>query len=443
MNIKNKFFHEKIPELRKLKKIFQSLKYKGVDLWPNLMENVYVTYNNEALSSHKFLRILKFLFFFEKFKVPKKEKNKILVNFPLDRTDHHELFTNFIKSFNKKEITIINAYQSGERKLRNIANRFTLSFPNLVKILKIHEHLKKHKTKRILKKPIDYIYLVLFTYYILKKIDYWTEIYKKLKPRAFLGYASYRNNEDITLTQICKKHKIPTFTTQHYAFFDYPTFNSESITYENMISDYILLWGKAPFNIMKKFIPQDKLLIAGNPLYKKIKKSNKKFAPKTCVVFLDYYQYAKSNFEIIKILAEFAEKHKEIKFIIKNHPVNNPKEYEPLVKNTKLILLPRYADKDEWMQKADFIISHNTTIVLEALKFQIPIFRYKDKTCFEMSVPKHEFRNAKELESIFSKIKSNKNYASEYHKAYHHNFFQPEKSSIPDLYKKLITEKSN
>src|SRR3989344_6119729 len=97
------YFYEKIPELGKLREIFTRLKYRNIELWPSIIENSYIYYYQKNMGSFtfRFLRMLKFLFFIEKFKIKGLGKNKLLCSILIDRTDHFNLFKKYISSFKK------------------------------------------------------------------------------------------------------------------------------------------------------------------------------------------------------------------------------------------------------------------------------------------------------------------------------------------------------
>ena len=442
MNVR--FYHEKIPELRELKRIFSGLRYKEIELWPSVLPDVYEWYPEKSRGkfAFKFLRIIKFLLFTEKFKVNGYGKDKILFSILIDRRDHDKLFNSCISSFDKEKILIINALQQGERSFKSVMNRFWFRFPNLAKIFRIWKYLSREGTNKIIKRNSDYVYFILLAYYMFKKIDYWKKIFFLYEPKAYVSYSGYRNNDETIMTQICKKEGKVTIAMQNYALLDYRIFNTESMTYDNIVPDYFLAWGESSKEMLARYIDGRRIIAAGNPLYEKIKRKSSDFRPKTCVMFFDYPQYTQSNFSIIEAVGKFAEKHKDIKFYIKPHPWNEKTDYLDKLKGKKLIWLDRYVDKEEWMSKADFIILHNTTIALEALKYQIPIFRYKDKTLFGLDIPEYNFSNQKELESLFLKVKKEK-HAEKYYKSYCENFYQPTSSRIPEYYRKIILDKIN
>src|SRR3989338_5549524 len=125
-----KFFYEKIPELKKLKDIFEKLEHHKIKLWPSIAPDAYEYFLHMKRGNllFKFIRFIKFVFFIEKFKIKGQGKNKITFSILIDRTDHHNIFNKIISSFNKKDVLSIDAYKSGVKNTRSIARRFWFKF---------------------------------------------------------------------------------------------------------------------------------------------------------------------------------------------------------------------------------------------------------------------------------------------------------------------------
>jgi len=231
-------------------------------------------------------------------------------------------------------------------------------------------------------------------------------------------------------------------TLQNYSLSEFKNFDYETITYENLISDYFLTWGESSKNLLSDYIDKKKLILVGNPIYGKIEKSkNKSFKPKTCVVYLSHYKFDKSNLNLIDLVARFAKNHKKIKFYFSAHPDSNLKIFKERMRGN-MELLPKGFDKDKSMKMGDFFILHNSSIFIEGLSAQVPIFRFDDEFSLLKHVPENSFKNLNQLESIFSKMSKGKNYTNyinSCYKFYNKNFYQP-KISIPEYYKKKILE---
>src|SRR3989344_1063596 len=131
-----RFFHETIPTLHNLKKVFSNLNYKGINLWPTMAHPCYCYLYDHGMGRFlfKILRMLKFIFFKEKFEVKGEKNGKILVSFLIDRKDHHIMWEKSISGFDKKDLIIIDAFKEGKRDFKNINSRFSFDFPHLYKL---------------------------------------------------------------------------------------------------------------------------------------------------------------------------------------------------------------------------------------------------------------------------------------------------------------------
>lgn len=444
----SKFYYEKIPELRKLRHIFSNLKYKNIDLWPSMAPITYNYVYNRKFDSKflNFLRILKFLFFVERFDPKGNGKKKIMTTFCIDRKNHHQLWNLALSSFKEDELITFDAFKTGKRSIWSILKRFSFRSPNLFRMYLLNRYLRNNNLKKIVPNKIDYLYFLTQIYFEERKVDYWNKIIKKYEPLACVSYSPYRNNDETILHQICKMNKIKTFAMQNYSITKFQRFNPESITYENFLSDYFLLWGESSKKILKSFIPEKKLITAGNPIYGRIKPLSKsKFCPKICTIFIGHKQYSSSNFDMIKLVNKFSENHPEIRFRFNIHIDNNRSTYIQKIKGKNIEILPITSGKEELgklFSSSDFIIFHNTTMALEALEYQMPILQYQDKDSVNFDIPPLYFSNLSELNALFKDLsdpKSYKNIIKEDYEAYLRNFYQPKKS-IPACYKEKIKE---
>ena len=330
-------YSDSIPKLKKIKQVLSDLNYKNLELWPSMAPSSYFFIHNKTMGTNLFqiLRIFKFVFFKEKFKVIGDKKNKILVSFLIDRKDHHDFWESCLSKFNKTDLIILDAFQTGRRDILSILKRFSLSFPNFFKICRINQHFKKNKL--VVGSKLDHIYFITQIYYQFKKIDYLSKIVDKYSPNSYVAYSSYRNNDETIITQLVKSTNKTTFTLQNYIVPEFKRFDYETITYENMISDYFLLWGKSSYNTLKKHLETNKLLICGNPLYGGIvKRSVKRFAPKICTIFLSHPNFEESNLRIMDIISEFSKDYPHINFQFNAHPDNNERDIAKLLNDKNL-----------------------------------------------------------------------------------------------------------
>ncbi|MBT3394993.1 glycosyltransferase [archaeon] len=440
-------YSDSIPKLNKIKQVLLDLNYKNLELWPSMAPSAYFFIHNKTMGTTLFqiLRIFKFVFFKEKFNVIGDKKNKILVSFLIDRKDHHNLWKSCLSKFNKTDLIILDSFQNGRRDILSILNRFSISFPNFFKIYGIHQHFKKHRL--IVGSRLDHIYFITQIYFQFKKIDYLSGIVDEYVPRSYVAYSSYRNNDETILTQLVNAINKSTFTFQNYIIPKFKRFDYETITYENMISDYFLLWGKSSYDTLKKHLEKNKLIICGNPLYEGIiKKPIKRFDPKVCTIFLSHPNFKKSNLNIIDIMDKFSREYPHIKFQFNAHPDNNESELAKLLDGKNLFyIFNNSCTKEELLRKSDFIIMYNSTILIEALAYALPIFRYNGDDMKDMLVFSNNFVNFVELKDSFESLFDPITYSKVlrlHKKDYKNCFFQPSNDSVSEIYKKIIKNKT-
>lgn len=392
---------EKIPYIKKMREFYSGWNYKELDLWPIMSSEIYDGYINKKMGNiWGKLMLFKFLFTLDKFKV-KGEREKIFVSYLMGRKDHRELVKKAIEAFPKNSLTILDAY---EYKKNILPFKFKFLFPDFILLLKIWKKFKNKSIKDNLKG--DWIYFLMRTYFRCKQIEQMYSIYHKYLPRAYISFCSSAFSEEAIFTLICKKNKIPTFTLQHGFLSNYSSnFTTFIIQSENIISDYLLLWGKSSYDIQKKFIDKSRLIVVGNPKYSHPRKTSKKFNPREVTVFFSVTGYEESNKKMLKILNGFALKHSEIKFKLKLHPFDNVKNYVKFITAKNIKFVHKEIPIKDLLEISDFVVVHNTSIAYEALLYKIPVFRFKDKFFANIWKNKDTFRNFKELENLYLKFR--------------------------------------
>ena len=415
-------WNEKIPFIKKMKEFYSKMNYKEINLWPIMANDLYTYYSNKSIGKReRFLIVLKCLFRKDIFKV-KGGKNKIFVTYFMPRKDHHVLVQKSIEKFQKREITLMDAY---EYKKRDPLKKGTLRAPDFFLFFRLWNEFRKSNLKEILGK---YYFIILGrTYLRHKEINQFYKIYKKYLPKAHLAFCSQAFAEEAIFASICKKEKIPTFTLQHGLIVEYPYFHAASLLNENIISDYNLIWGKTTYDLLKKFTDPSRLLIVGNPKFSSIVKNNtKSFDPKKCVVFFPVpVENTSTNENIVKTINEFAKNHPKISFEPSVHPFDSLENYKKIMDAKNV----NFVDSDipiiKRIEESDFIILHNTTIAMEALRYGKPIFRFNDKFLVNLWENDDKFKDLKELEKLFKKFGNKKNfekYKRFYAKEFENNF---------------------
>lgn len=433
--MKNELWSDKIPYIKTMKEFYSKLEYKGLNLWPIMANDIYTYYQNQEqrTKKEKTLETFKNFLLLDRIKTSG-EKNKILATYFMARKDHHLFFLNALKQFNEEELNILDFY---EKKIKSPLKRSKISFPKFFLLLKIIHKFKKEKLKEIL--GDNYWLFVSKTYLRHKQINQFEKIYKKYNPRGYIAFCSAAFPEEAILTLFCNKDDIPTFSLQH-GFYSYDTkkFAPIFVQSENIISKYLLLWGQNSYDVQKKHISEGRLIIAGNPKYTApSKREIKDFSLNILTVFLSVPPHEESNKEIVKIINKFAKNNPKIKINIKIHPFDKIENYSSLISESNINFTESTIPVQDLINQSEIIITHYTTIEIEALLYGIPILRYKDKESLPFWKNDDQFANIQELENLIIKLK-NKDYLKEqlnfYDKELNKNFYFENNKSPSEVY---------
>ena len=128
------------------------------------------------------------------------------------------------------------------------------------------------------------------------------------------------------------------------------------------------------------------------------------------------------------------------------HPDNNESELAKLLDGKNLFyIFNNSCTKEELLRKSDFIIMYNSTILIEALAYALPIFRYNGDDMKDMLVFSNNFVNFVELKDSFESLFDPITYSKVlrlHKKDYKNCFFQPSNDSVSEIYKKIIKNKT-
>ena len=225
---------------------------------------------------------------------------------------------------------------------------------------------------------------------LLQKYDYsWIKKYL-----CFLNPASFEN----LITQFMNQKGIVTFSLTDGIFMNYGN-NApvDAVSYHNLSSNYLLMWGQYSVDEYKKIgISSQCLLLAGCPKHTSLKKLKPNNPYKKCCVLLARNGYESSNLKLLDILSSFADK---IEFDLKLHPKNDYSKYEILANSMHLHVLDSKISIDDCLNNDnyDFAIAVNTTSYYEAFINGLPCFRFTDGTFILMEGLNDVFSNQDEL----------------------------------------------
>ncbi len=439
MITEKEFWSEKIPFIKKLKEFFSKIEYQGINLWPVMANDVYTYYKNQEDRTEKeiFLETLKDFILIDKYRLLG-EKGRILATYFMGRRDHHEFFLKSLSSFNKGDLTVLDFYND---KIKTPLKRSKLTFPNLVLLLRLLRKFKEAKLKSLLGRY--YFLFIAKTYLRYNQIRQFHKIYKKYLPQGYIGFCPASFPEEAILTQIAKSHQVQSFSLQHGFYDIHKKFSPVVVQSENVITDYLLLWGKYSYNVQKNYLDKSRLIIAGNPKYGHPEEHPSQiFDPKRAAVFLSVTGFVNSNKDIVSVVNIFAKNHPEIEIAIKIHPFDKKENYLHLISEKNIHFLDREYPASKLLEESDFVVTHSTTIEIESLLYGIPILRFNDKNSkpFWKDLG-DKFSNLKELETVFKSLKDRKKFSSLlnfYRKELlNHFYFEPNKK-VSEVYKEKI-----
>lgn len=439
---KKDLWSEKIPFLKNLKEFFSGIEYKGINLWPLMASECYKYYVDPAEKGMKrYLMYFKFLFTKDRFRV-KGDRNKILCSYLMPREDHHELFLKAISGFSPEEIAVIDEYNY---KKSTSPLKFRFRLPDIILLNYLHNKFKKAGLKKTLGDKIGHIFLR--TYFRCKQIEQIQKIYNKYKPRGYVAFCSSSFPEEAMFTLMCKKDKVPTFTLQHGFYFPSgKNFSSASVQGENVVSDYHLVWGKRSMDNIKEYLEgKSKAIIVGNPKYSMHRSFKKDFSIKAITFFLSVPPHEKNNIEVVKILNIFAKENPDIKIKLKIHPFDEIKNYINHISQDSISFEDKNMPVSQLLEKSDVVITHYTTIELEALLYNNLIMRFQDKDSLHFwKGDEDKFKSIDEFKEKLKKFSKKEEFEKRnkfYMQELLDNFYFEDKKSVPEIYHREIIKR--
>lgn len=202
------------------------------------------------------------------------------------------------------------------------------------------------------------------------------------------------------LVQVARKYGVETITLQHgqYVFYEPGTEVVHCETYENFISDYMFVWGEHTVEqLTKANIPRNRLIITG-ALKNTNSPSTNNVNKKVFGVVLSNAEMTSSNIELIKIANQVSEK-LGCKYLIKPHPLDNPKKYSKIIDERKLSEpIQKNMDLRSYIEKVDFNLIHLSSVYIELLQFASPVFIYNNEyNLGKIGIEEERFSNIEEF----------------------------------------------
>jgi len=284
-----------------------------------------------------------------------------------------------IKQWNRKDYDAI--IQKLESELLHydklIVNDKVLKYTNLFKIFLIMYYFFKIRKLSVREKFIA-ANLVARRKGLVPKIK---RLLKNNKYKLVITFCDAHITSNL-VAQVANQMGITTVTLQHgqYVYYEPGTEVVHCETYENFISDYMLVWGQYTIDELSKAgIDSKRLLISGSLKENTIPIVKLDEVKKTFGVVLSNAAMTDSNIRLIQIANEIAEALK-YKYIIRAHPLDNINKYNEYI-NSDLLLLPmhRKLPFESYVSKVDFNIIHLSSVYLELLEIGSPVFVYVDE----------------------------------------------------------------
>lgn len=216
------------------------------------------------------------------------------------------------------------------------------------------------------------------------------------KFRAIVLFADMQPVENL-IAQYCKKLGINTVTMQHGLYVEYKNLDTiNKINYENVVSDYLLAWGRNTCQLVAKYNKEVELIICGKP---ELQMSGSKDAERESnyiLAVLDQWIFDNENKQMLRILFDYSSK-KKLPLRIKFHPSNNKKEYIDEFPN-----LVEGADT----KAAKFVVGHTTSLIYEAMRLGCRVARFQSNIPAIRLDDSLEFNTLAKFESIIEAEKT-------------------------------------
>ena len=352
---------------------------------PNMKKIIYydilLLCDGQKLNLKK--KLFKWLFTFNFSQLANSLNNdKLIVTFPYERKDHkisldtilsdidHELINDFSPKFKLNLIVVIKHF-----------------FESFYLLFKLNVKLK------------EFVYIWSnYMFYQNSIHEFNTLNFEKSKEYKYLAFSSSIGIEALICMCLKNKENVTSYSLTHgQNYINYNYYKPiDIINAINICSDFKFVWGETQRIDLNKnyFFPLKKILIGGNPKYKKqdVFKSN------TCIGLVLLPRNA--NYVTNKYLLDLLKK-MNWDFIIKLHPsskINDYNEYLDFFKFTTTKEIRNVVLEE----KISFAISYNSAVYFELISFGIPCYRYGKYENEIFSGLQDKFNSKDELASLLN-----------------------------------------
>lgn len=349
-------------EYRQLKQSF-SCEYKGIDLIKaasvELLDIIVI--NTPKKAKHVLATLFRRVDVSQLLEAFLTHKNICSFNFP-KRKDHYNLACAIQSSIDDSALITL-----------SYVNHWTFNVFRFIKFLiLVSKHIKTSFLQRC------FIAASLTNYsQVVDQLDK-RILDKDFSQNKYIPFLSPAYTEAL-LTLYFERRSVQTFQIIHGYIGDFSqTIPIDIINWENVISNYVLSWGKSQkeFFISHSNIPQDNVLIAGNPKYS-FHNINVKTNMKNCLILGGGKAYDEAFAIMLPIINDVAEEI-DVEFTLKPHPMSCILQH-PIMKQCNHISI---IDNKETITnlfesgKYDFAITYNTTSYYECMYFGVIPLRW-------------------------------------------------------------------
>ena len=190
---------------------------------------------------------------------------------------------------------------------------------------------------------------------------------------------------EAALVEACNKNNLISITCQHGIYIPSKKIeNVHQLNYRYVPSMYALVWGVGTQKLIKKYNPNCKCVICGNPT---IEPGSEEYRSDFIAVVGDIPAYKKYNQKMIATAEQYA-KCNGLKVVIRLHPTDSPDDY----KIDKTI-----SSYGKNIDCAVFLLAHTSTMIFTYLSKGKRVFRLKSDIPYGLANTMISFTSLEEL----------------------------------------------
>ncbi len=206
--------------------------------------------------------------------------------------------------------------------------------------------------------------------------DFFRKVFEKINPKAIF-VSSYYETLIMVILKEANMLKIPTIELQHGIIGDeHIAYNSLVPSTENCYPKYMMVYGRFEKNIMRSFVPVDRRIVSGNQFLEDRIRTYTNTMTKDMALIVGF---SSQNEGMINFAIDLARNTK-LEVVFRVHPEFKDKDH---AKERLLAEGVSVSDdfKDsiyDFVEKAKYVVSTQSTVLLEAQKFGKQVFVLDD-----------------------------------------------------------------